>query len=49
MRNVTGQIRRIVEVPKRLADYSEEERENFPRVFQFPKEFVLHPNTGYKP
>ncbi|XP_055329159.1 39S ribosomal protein L13, mitochondrial-like [Paramacrobiotus metropolitanus] len=41
MKNVSAQIRQIQFVPKKLHEYSEEERNNFPRLFSYPKDFVI--------
>ena len=39
--NITDQIRNIREVPRRLDSYTPEEIEAFPKVFDYPKDFVL--------
>jgi len=41
--NVTGQIAQVMPVPKRLDEYSKEERENFPRLFDWPEDFAIPP------
>ena len=41
LRNVTAQIRQLRPVPKRLEDYSKEEQEQFPKLFDWPKEYVI--------
>ena len=38
--NVTAQIPQLRQVPKSLADYSEEEKNNFPHVFKHSEDFV---------
>ena len=40
MRNVTAQIPQLRPVPKTLEDYTEEEKANFPRVFEPAENFV---------
>jgi len=35
LRNVSNQIRQVMPVPKTLEDYPIEERESFPRVFEW--------------
>ncbi|XP_057371734.1 large ribosomal subunit protein uL13m-like [Daphnia carinata] len=39
--NLSGQIRPIMPVPKRLQEYSKEEIDNYPKVFEFPNDYVL--------
>jgi len=39
--SITGQIRPLRPVPKRLTEYSPEEVESFPKVFDFPNEYIL--------
>ncbi|XP_049788390.1 39S ribosomal protein L13, mitochondrial [Schistocerca cancellata] len=41
MGNVTNQIRQIRPVPKRLDKYSEEEVKQFPKVMDWPEDYVL--------
>jgi len=33
--NLTGQIRQVMPVPRRLDEFTAEERENFPRLFDW--------------
>ncbi len=40
MANVTSQLSPVRPVPKKLSDYSEEERKTFPKLFEFPENFV---------
>jgi hypothetical protein len=49
MKNISGQIRQLNPIPQKLADYTEAERDTFPRIYQFPTDFVLEPNTWYQP
>ncbi|XP_059173550.1 large ribosomal subunit protein uL13m-like [Physella acuta] len=42
--NITGQISQVQVVPKKLTDYTQEEIDNFPRLFEFPKD---HDIEGY--
>ncbi|KAI0212630.1 39S ribosomal protein L13, mitochondrial [Lamellibrachia satsuma] len=46
LKNITGQIRQQREVPKRLDEYTQEERDAFPRLFEWPEDYV--PNPGKK-
>jgi len=39
--NITDQIRSIKDVPRRLDSYTSEEQEAFPKVFDYPQDFVL--------
>jgi len=39
--NITDQIRPLRPIPKRLDHYSQEEQESFPKVFDYPKDYVL--------
>ncbi|KAH9523630.1 54S ribosomal protein L13 [Bulinus truncatus] len=41
LENITGQIRQIQVVPKKLSDYTQEEIDNFPRLFEFPENFDI--------
>lgn len=41
IKNVSDQIRPQITVPKRLTDYSQDEINNFPRLFEWPKDFVI--------
>jgi len=38
LKNVSGQIEQVQVVPKRLEDYSQEEIESFPRLFEWPED-----------
>jgi large subunit ribosomal protein L13 len=40
MANVTSQLDPVRPVPKKLTDYSEEERQAFPKLFDFKENFV---------
>jgi hypothetical protein len=39
--NISGQIRPVMPVPKRLTGYSKEEIDNFPKVFDYPNDYIL--------
>ncbi|BFZ00135.1 hypothetical protein BsWGS_03174 [Bradybaena similaris] len=39
--NITGQIRQVQAVPKRLQDYTQEEIDKFPRLFKFPDDYAV--------
>ena len=41
MQNVTNQIRQVRPVPKRLDHYSKEEVEKFPKVMNWPDNYIL--------
>ncbi|XP_069983419.1 large ribosomal subunit protein uL13m [Penaeus vannamei] len=41
LQNISGQIRQLRPVPKRLDHYSEEEVKNFPKVFDWPREYII--------
>jgi len=38
--NVTSQIPSVRPVPRKLSDYSEEERRDFPKVFEHKEQFL---------
>ena len=40
MANVTSQMPQVRPVPKTLEDYTEKEREGFPRLFEYPENFL---------
>jgi hypothetical protein len=40
-RNISGQIRPIMPVPKRLTEYSKEDVDNFPKIFDYPNDYVV--------
>lgn len=40
-KNISGQIRPLKAVPKRLQEYSDEEIKNFPKLFDYPKDYIL--------
>ena len=40
MKNVTSQIPQVKPVPKKLSDYTEEEMQNFPKVFDYPENLL---------
>lgn len=42
LQNITDQIPQLRRVPKRLKDYSKEEVEKFPKLFDYPKDYVLN-------
>ena len=39
--NISGQIEPVKQVPKRLDEFSAEEIENFPKLWDYPEEYVL--------
>lgn len=39
--NVTNQIRPLRVVPQKLDTYTEEETESFPKVYNYPKDFII--------
>lgn len=41
MKNVTSQIRQLREIPKRLEEYSPEEVEKFPKLFDWPEDHII--------
>ncbi|KAL3318436.1 54S ribosomal protein L13 [Cichlidogyrus casuarinus] len=41
--NVSGVIRQVMPVPKRLDEYSKEELDAFPKLFDWPEDFKLAP------
>lgn len=41
MGNISNQIRQIKKVPKRLDKYSEEEVKEFPKIIDYPKDYVI--------
>ncbi|XP_074643239.1 large ribosomal subunit protein uL13m-like [Tubulanus polymorphus] len=43
--NITDQIRQIMPVPKRLDEYSPEERKTFPKLFDWDKDHVIYEGT----
>ncbi|KAK0069979.1 39S ribosomal protein L13 mitochondrial [Biomphalaria pfeifferi] len=45
LENVTGQIRQVQIVPKKLTDYSQEEIDKFPKLFEYPEDYDVE---GYK-
>ena len=40
-RNISGQIRPLRPVPKRLQEYTEEEIKNYPNIFDYPEDYVV--------
>ncbi|CAH1774339.1 unnamed protein product [Owenia fusiformis] len=40
LKNVSGQIPQVFPIPKSLEEYTMEERENFPRLIEWPEEYV---------
>ena len=42
MINVSNQIEQMREVPKKLDEYTKEEVEDFPRVWDPPKDYLVH-------
>ncbi|KER24263.1 hypothetical protein T265_08055 [Opisthorchis viverrini] len=41
--NISGVIRRVMPVPKRLDQYSQEELQEFPKLFDWPQDFNVAP------
>lgn len=41
MQNITNQIRQLRPVPKRLDHYAPEEVQQFPKVMDYPKNYIL--------
>lgn len=41
LQNVSDQIQQLKIVPKKLEDYSEEELKNFPKIFEWPEDYIL--------
>lgn len=39
--NVSNQIKQLRAVPKTLDTYTEEEREKYPKIIDYPKDYVL--------
>jgi len=39
--NITGQIEPVKHVPKKLDEFSAEEIENFPKLWDYPEEYVV--------
>uniref|UniRef100_T1JJD7 39S ribosomal protein L13, mitochondrial n=1 Tax=Strigamia maritima TaxID=126957 RepID=T1JJD7_STRMM len=44
LQNVSGQIRQLRSIDKKISDYSEEEITKFPKIIDWPKDYVI--NTG---
>jgi len=42
MENITDQIPQLRRIPKKLTDFSQEEIEKFPKLFDYPKEYVVN-------
>lgn len=40
-RNISGQLRQLRPVPKKLSEFSDEERARFPKLFDYPEDYVL--------
>jgi len=49
LKNVTAQIRQVMHVPKSIEDFTMEEQANFPKLFDWPKEYVKTPRTLKEP
>lgn len=41
MKNVSSQIRQLRPVPKRLDHYSEEEVHTYPKLIDYPKDYIV--------
>ena len=39
--NITNQIRQLRSVPERLDKYTEKEVQEFPKIMEYPKDYVL--------
>ncbi|XP_064625872.1 large ribosomal subunit protein uL13m-like [Lineus longissimus] len=46
MKNVSDQIKQIMPVPKRLDEYSQEEVDKFPKLFDWPEDYEV--KSGHK-
>ncbi len=40
-KNISGQIRPLRPAPKRLQEYNQEEIKNFPKLFDYPKDYII--------
>jgi len=45
LRNISGEIQQVMPVPKRLDEYSQEERNKFPRLFDWPEDYIISPGN----
>lgn len=41
LKNASSQIRQLRPVPKRLDKYTEEEVKKFPKIYDYPKDYIL--------
>lgn len=41
LKNVSSQIRQLRPVPRTLASYSDKEVDEFPKINDFPKDYIL--------
>lgn len=41
MANISNQIRQVRKVPKRLDKYSEKEVKEFPKIIDYPKDYII--------
>jgi len=41
MQNINGQIKQLRIIPTRLDQISEEEVKDFPKIFEWPEDYVL--------
>ncbi|KAL3244065.1 hypothetical protein MRX96_019631 [Rhipicephalus microplus] len=39
--NISGQLRQLRRAPKKLVEYSEEEQAKFPKVFEYPDDYII--------
>lgn len=44
MENITNQIRPLRSIPKTLDSYSKEEIEKYPKIMDYPEDFILSKN-----
>jgi len=42
LKNASNQMEQVMRVPKRIDEYTEEERRNFPALFDWPRDYVKH-------
>jgi len=45
LRNISGEIQQVMPVPIRLDEYSQEERNKFPRLFDWPEDYIISPGN----
>jgi len=45
--NISGQIKPLKLVPKPLQEYSQEEIDSYPKVFDYPKDYIVRWRKSY--